>query len=251
MKLGPGIQELLDVEGQFLVIIGCVFVVRVLGQIVFVGQEGPDTSQLQDALAAIQDSQLIPAHELLAQLLKVGSVAGTVAPCIRGVEGVNSFLAKSLREILQRGGFGPAQKDLRIHVADDGVRIVLVDGLQLGSGLQHQAGADLPGTDGGHQLFQVWDLANICRLINQTPHMHGKSAAIDIIGFLTQQVEQLGVDHADQEIEAAVRVRHHQKQGGLFIPQRVQLQLIIQGDLPDLLNIKGGQPGTGGHQDAF
>ena len=68
MKLGPGIQELLDVEGQFLVIIGCVFVVRVLGQIIFVGQEGPDTSQLQDALAAIQDGQLIPAHELFATM---------------------------------------------------------------------------------------------------------------------------------------------------------------------------------------
>ena len=30
-------------------------IVRVLGQIVFVGQEGPDTSQLQDALAAVQN----------------------------------------------------------------------------------------------------------------------------------------------------------------------------------------------------
>ncbi|MFQ7107289.1 MAG: hypothetical protein ACLRQ4_19120, partial [Neglectibacter timonensis] len=47
---------------------GCVFVIRVLGQIVFVGQEGPDTTQLQDALAAIQDSQLIPAHELFATM---------------------------------------------------------------------------------------------------------------------------------------------------------------------------------------
>ena len=68
MKLGPGIQELRDVKGQFLVIIGCIFVVRVLSQIVFVGQERPDTSQLQDALAAIQDGQLIPAHELFATM---------------------------------------------------------------------------------------------------------------------------------------------------------------------------------------
>ena len=53
MKLCPGTQVLLNVEGEFLIIIGGVFVVRVLGQIVFIRQEGTNASQLKDTFAAV------------------------------------------------------------------------------------------------------------------------------------------------------------------------------------------------------
>ena len=36
--------------------------------------------------------------------------------------------------------------------------------------------------------------------------MDRKSAAVHIVRLLTKQVEELGVDHADQEIKAAVRI---------------------------------------------
>jgi len=39
-----------------------------LGQIVLVAQKWADTAQLQDALAAIQNSKLIPAHQLFATM---------------------------------------------------------------------------------------------------------------------------------------------------------------------------------------
>ena len=68
MKLCPGTQVLLNVEGEFLIIIGGVFVVRVLGQIVFIRQEGTDASQLQDAFAAVHNSQFITTHELFATM---------------------------------------------------------------------------------------------------------------------------------------------------------------------------------------
>lgn len=100
--------------------------------------------------------------------------------------------------------FRAAQEYLAVHVADDGIGIVLVNSLQLRPCLQHQTGTDLTGTDGGNQLFQVRDLADVCRLIDQAPHMNRKPAAVNIIRFFTQQVEQLRVDHTDQEIEAAV-----------------------------------------------
>ena len=57
------IQELLDIEGVLGVIIGGVLVVRVLGQVVLVAQKWAHTTKLQDALAAIQNCQLIPAHK--------------------------------------------------------------------------------------------------------------------------------------------------------------------------------------------
>ena len=60
------IQELLDIEGVLGVIIGGVLVVRVLGQVVLVAQKWADTAQLQDALATIPNSKLIPAHKFFA-----------------------------------------------------------------------------------------------------------------------------------------------------------------------------------------
>lgn len=62
------VQELLDIEGVLGVIIGGVLVVRVLGQVVFVRKERSDATKLQDALAAIQHRQFIPAHKLFATM---------------------------------------------------------------------------------------------------------------------------------------------------------------------------------------
>ena len=68
MKLCPGIQELLNVEGEFLVEICRIFVVWVLCQVILIGQERTHAAKLQDALAAIHHGQLIPAHELFATM---------------------------------------------------------------------------------------------------------------------------------------------------------------------------------------
>jgi len=62
------IQELLDIEGVLGVIIGGVLVVRVLGQVVLVAQKWAHATKLQDALAAIQNCQLIPAHKFFATM---------------------------------------------------------------------------------------------------------------------------------------------------------------------------------------
>ena len=93
------VQILLDVKSVFLIEIGRVLVVRVLGDIVLVRQERPDASELEDALAAVHDSQFIPAHQFFSKLLVVGPVARAVASCIGSVDGINGFL--NLLEIIK------------------------------------------------------------------------------------------------------------------------------------------------------
>ena len=61
-------QELLDIECVLGVIVGGVLAVRVLGQVVLVAQKRAHTPQLQDALAAIQHRQFIPAHKFFATM---------------------------------------------------------------------------------------------------------------------------------------------------------------------------------------
>ena len=60
----PAVKELLDVKEVLLVVVAGQFVVWVLGQVILVGQKRPDAPQLQDALAAVHDSQFVPAHKL-------------------------------------------------------------------------------------------------------------------------------------------------------------------------------------------
>ena len=59
-------QKTRYVKGVFLVIIRCVAVEGMLGEIIFVGQKRTDAAKLQDTLAAIQHGKLIHAHQLFA-----------------------------------------------------------------------------------------------------------------------------------------------------------------------------------------
>ena len=56
------VQILFNIEDVFGVVVRGQLVVRVLGQVVLVAQKRAYTPQLQDALAAVQHRQLVPAQ---------------------------------------------------------------------------------------------------------------------------------------------------------------------------------------------
>ena len=243
------VQELLDIEGVLGVIIGGVLVVRVLGQVVLVAQKRAHTPQLQDALAAIQHRQFIPAHKFVAEFLIVGSIAWAIATGIGIVVAVDGFLAECFGKIFQGGRLTAAEEDLRIHIADNSVGVVLVDGFQLAAGLQNQTRRDLTAADGSHQLFQLRNLTDVSTLIDQAPHMDWQFAAVLVICLITEQIEKLCVDHGDQEVKGAVGIAHDEEQRRFPVAQLVQFQLIVHGGIPDFLNIEGCEPGTAGNKD--
>lgn len=175
------VQELLDIEGVLGVIIGGVLVVRVLGQVVFVRKERSDATQLQDALAAIQHRQFIPAHELVAEFLVVGAIAWAIATGIGIVVAVDGFLAECFGKIFQSGGFAATKENLAVHVAHDGIGIVLVDGFQLAAGLQNQTRRDFTAADGSHQFFQLRDLTNVGTLVDKAADMDRQLTAVHIM----------------------------------------------------------------------
>ena len=173
-------------------------------------------------------------------LLERSTVAGAAATGIRGVEGVDGLLAQHLGQVFQGGRLTAAEENLAVHVAYDGIRIVLVDGFQLASRLQNKAGGDLTAADGSHQLFQIGNLPDVGALVDETPYMNGQLAAVYIICLVAQQIEKLGVDHADEEVEGAVRIAHDEEQCRFLIAQRVQLQLIVHSEVTQLLDVEGG-----------
>ena len=60
------VEIFFDVKHVLLIIVAGQLIVWVLGQVILVGQKGPDAAQLQDALAAVHDGQLIPTHKFFA-----------------------------------------------------------------------------------------------------------------------------------------------------------------------------------------
>ena len=173
-------------------------------------------------------------------LLERSAVTGAVATGVRGVECINRFFAQHFGQVFQGGRLAAAEENLAVHVAHNGICVVLVDGFQLATGLQYQTGRDLTAADGGYQLFQIGDLPDVGALVNQTAHMNRQFTAILVICLVAQQIEKLGVDHRNQKIEGAVRVRHNEEQCRFLIAQRVQLQFIVHGEVTQLLDVEGG-----------
>ena len=68
--------------------------------------------------------------------------------------------------------------------------------------------------------------------------MHRQASSVDIIRLLTEQVEHLRIDHGDQKIKCGISIRHDQEKRCFPVSQRIQLQFIVHGDIPDFLNIK-------------
>ena len=188
---------MLDVKGVFLIVVSQIDVVGVLGDVVLVGQKGPDAPELEDALAAVQDGQLIHAGKLLPQFLIIEGVGQLPPPALAGVERVDGLLAQGSRQLLEGGGLRSAQEQPCVHIADDGVGVVLIEGFQLGLCLEKQAGGNLTASDGCHQFLQPGDLSDVGRLVDEAAHMDRKPPAVHVIGFLAQQVEKLGIGHAD------------------------------------------------------
>ena len=81
--------------------------------------------------------------------------------------------------------------------------------------------------------------------------MDGQLTAVHIVCFIAQEVEKLGVDHADEEVEGGIRVRHDEEQRRFLIAQCIQRQLIVHGEVTQFLDVEGSQPCAAGNQDGF
>ena len=81
--------------------------------------------------------------------------------------------------------------------------------------------------------------------------MNRQPATVHIIRLFAKQVEKLCVGHRDQKVKGIIRIGHDDEQGGFPVAQRVQLQLVIGRQFPQLLNVKGCKPCAAGNKYAF
>ena len=77
-----------------------------------------------------------------------------------------------------------------------------------------------------------------------------------VVGLLAEKVEKLRVDHRNEEIEGAVRIRHDEEQRRFcFVlaaaAEPVELELVVGRDFPQLLNVERCQPRAAGDEDGL
>ena len=76
----------------------------------------------------------------MVKLLERCAIRRRVTAGIRCVEAVDGLFAKRFGKFFQGSRLAAAQKDLRVHVAHNRIRIIFVDSFQLTAGLQDKAG---------------------------------------------------------------------------------------------------------------
>ena len=91
----------------------------------------------------------------------------------------------------------------------------------------------------------------IRKLVQQAPHMDRQAATVEVVRLVAQEVEKLGVHERRHEIKSAVRIREDDKQCRFAVAQGVQLQLVLRHEVPQLRDVKWGQPGAAANQNGF
>lgn len=119
------------------------------------------------------------------------------AAALAGVVGVYGLAAQRLAQFLERARLRAAEEQAGIAVADDGVGVVLVERLELALRLQHETGGNLTASYRRHKLLKVGYLPNVRRLVYEAADVDGQAPAVDVVGCLTQEVKELGVNHRD------------------------------------------------------
>ncbi len=84
---------------------------------------------------------------------------------------------------------------------------------------------------------------------HSTPHMMGQAAPVNIVRPFAQKIEHLRKGQGHNEVISRGGVGNGEENRRFPIPDAVKLQLVIRHDLPELGDVKGGQPGTAGNKD--
>ena len=179
-------QVLFDMEGVSFVIIRKLLILRVLSNIIFIRKERPCSTNLQDTLTPVHDSQFILCHKLVAGFLHVVGVTAGSPTGIAGICHVNRLFSQDLRHFFESARFFASQEKCGIAVAHDDVGSVFIDRFQLRQALQYDRCGDFPAPYGGNQFFKPGDLSDIAKFVQKTADMDRKTAIILIIRQITE-----------------------------------------------------------------
>ena len=79
--------------------------------------------------------------------------------------------------------------------------------------------------------------------------MNGKPTVVNVICFIAQKVEELGIHDCHDEIEGVIGIGNDDEQRRLPVSDGVQLHLIVAHQFPQLCDVEGRKPCAAGNQN--
>ena len=80
--------------------------------------------------------------------------------------------------------------------------------------MEDDADGNFPASHGGQELVKIVRQCDVRKLVHDKVDMDWQPPAMLKVRFPVELLEQLGVEHTDNEVVGAVTVRNHRKDGG-------------------------------------
>ena len=192
---GPpaAVNEPVEVKSVFLFIgLRRITVVRMPFQIILGREERGQAPKLQNTFISRHGCKFGWGHQFPAQPLGILTVAFRLTTgAAVSLHTDCGFSQPVLGYFLDGAGFAATEEHHAVHVAEDCLGVLIVNGLALCQLLIQQAKTHLAGADNRDQLFELGHLSRVGCLVPQHPYMVRQAATVNIVRPFTQEVEHL------------------------------------------------------------
>ena len=202
-------------------------------------------------VAIVQHTHFIRGHQLPSGSLKVGGVASAAAFGLAVGVGVNGLFPKQLGHILVGGLLIAAKIQKSVTIAYDAFPLLVKERFQLGQILEDDADGNFPASHGGKKLIEIIRQGHVGKLVHDKVDMDRQPPAMLKVRLSIELLEQLGVEHSDDEVVGAVTVGDHRKDGGFPFSNFSQLHFIRLGDSRQRSQVELFQMGDQGDLNGF
>ena len=183
-------------------------------------------------------------------MLLAGAVTAAVPPAAAVAGGVHGLLPDELGNVLVRALLVASQIEKFVAQTDQRFPAVFVQGFQLRYVLYDDRTKNTAAAHRSQRRQKaVLGQRDVRELIHQAMDGHRQPPLVDAVGLTVERLDELGVHHADQIVEALVRIGDAAEQCHFFLAHLVQVKFIHHRQPVDLRQVEGRQPHADAHQN--
>ena len=190
-------------------------------------------------MAGVEAAEFVGGEEFAGVFADAAAPGAVRAFGFAGFDDVDGLVAEPVADGFGGGCLVASEEEPAVAVAGDGFPVVFIQAFALGDGLQDDRAADATRADGGDESHEVRDFADVGELVEQAVHIAAEPAAIRVVGFPDQGLEEALVEHAGQEAERRVGVGQLQIDHALAFVQGFQVDVVAGEDAAHLAHLQG------------
>ena len=202
-------------------------------------------------MPVVHHPYLVRRQQLPPRSLPVLGPCGMRASAPSAALNVDGLLSKQFGHVFVGGLLVASQIQEHVGVSHYGFPLLLKERSQLGEVLQYHRHRDLPGPHGGQHLLELIRQRHVGELVHYEVDVYRKPTSVYPVRRVVKLLEQLGIQHPDEEVVGAVVVRYDREYRRLPLSDLIQLHLIAPGHRRDGFQIELLQPGHQRYLNGF